>query len=156
MTGIVDVADEILRLAKQRGRPLTPLQLVKLAYIAQGWSLAVRNRSLFNERIEAWKYGPVIPDLYHATKKYGRDPIPFDLIEDNRRSVDDETSRFLDDVVEKYSHLSGWALSSLTHRTGSPWQKVFEDGVFGIERPEGLIRDHYRGLHDEYRSRTTA
>ena len=70
------VADDILKLAKRRGMVLTPMQLMKLVYIAYGWYLAMHNARLFDDRIEAWKYGPVIPNLYHATKHFGGNIIP--------------------------------------------------------------------------------
>jgi antitoxin SocA-like protein len=65
------VANEFIRLAEADGRALTPLQVIKLAYIAHGWMLALYQRPLISDSIEAWKYGPVIPTLYHALKKYG-------------------------------------------------------------------------------------
>ena len=33
----------------------------KLCYYAQGWSLAKLGYPLFDDEIEAWQYGPVIP-----------------------------------------------------------------------------------------------
>lgn len=39
------VADDILKLAKRRGLELTPMQLVKLAYIAYGWYLAIYEKN---------------------------------------------------------------------------------------------------------------
>ena len=56
------IADDILKLAKRRDLTLTPMQLVKLAYIAYGWYLAIYEKRLFDDRIEAWKYGPIIPN----------------------------------------------------------------------------------------------
>ncbi|NBC33733.1 MAG: DUF4065 domain-containing protein [Alphaproteobacteria bacterium] len=143
MYSIIAIADEILRLAKKRGWALTPLQLMKLSYIANGWSLAIRNQKLFDARIEAWKYGPVMPDLYQATKKYGRDPIPLDLIEDEKSTVDGETSDLLDQVVEKYGKLTAYSLSSLTHKSGSPWDLVYRTGRLNAEIPDDSIRAHY-------------
>ena len=67
------VANELIELAKQEGRAFTPLQLLKLVYIAHGWMLGLRQKPLIRDRIEAWKYGPVIPALYHDLKRYGAD-----------------------------------------------------------------------------------
>ena len=54
---------------------LTPIHILKLVYIAHGWSLAIGEHPLIRNEIEAWEYGPVIRSLYDAVKRYGRDPI---------------------------------------------------------------------------------
>lgn len=144
---VMTVADEILRQAKKRGRKLTPLQLMKLTYISLGWWSALKDEKLFNERVEAWKYGPVIPDLYRATKHFGRDPIPFEMIEDQAHDLDEETVSFLADLVSKYGQMSGYALSSLTHKADTPWAKCYRDDVFGIEIPFDVIKKHYDELY---------
>lgn len=146
----ITIADELLKIAKRKGRRLTPLQLMKLVYIAHGYSLAVLNRDLFSDRIEAWKYGPVIPDLYRATKHYGRHEIPTDRIDDTPSTVDDQVQAFLEEVFAKYGHLSGFALSSLTHKSGTPWDKVYRGGVYNAEIPDSLIREHYVTLAHEH------
>ena len=152
----ITVADEVLKLAKRAGKQLTPLQLMKLVYIAHGWSLALRNIDLFQERIEAWKYGPVIPDLYHATKHFGAMPIPLSAIDDKPAAVDVPTASFLEDVYSKYGKLTGIQLSNLTHRSGTPWAQVYREGVFGIEIPDEIIKTHYLGLLNERQSSTAA
>ena len=136
------IADDILKIAKLRGKSLTPMQLMKLTYIAYGWHLAMRGERLFEDRIEAWKYGPVIPTLYHATKHFGRNEIPLALIADAPIN-NHELEVFLTSIVDNYAELSGIALSNLTHRAGTPWRRVFEPGVMGIEIPDALIREHY-------------
>lgn len=148
MYDVLTVADAILKIAKANGKSLTPMQLVKLTYIAHGWSLGLRNKDLFQNRIEAWQYGPVIPDLYHATKSYGRKPIPLDLVDDADSGVSEEDIAFLKDVFNKYGHLDGIQLSYLTHQSGTPWDRVYMPGIYGIEIPDSLIQLHYRGLLD--------
>ncbi|VVT25175.1 type II toxin-antitoxin system antitoxin SocA domain-containing protein [Hoeflea sp. EC-HK425] len=146
MYSVLQVADAILKIAKNDSKRLTPLQLMKLVYIAHGFYLAMRHGSdLFQEEIEAWKYGPVIPELYQATKKFGREPIPLDMIGDEPSGISDADMDFLRDVYTKYGHLSGIALSSLTHKPGTPWQQVY-DGFFGTEIPDKIIREHYEKI----------
>ena len=57
------VAHEFLRLAREDGKSLWPMQVLKLAYIAHGWMLALYHRPLIGDGIEAWTYGPIIPVL---------------------------------------------------------------------------------------------
>ena len=155
MYDVITIADSILKIAKKAGKRLTPLQLMKLTYIAHGWSLGLKRGALFSERIEAWKYGPVVPDLYHATKRWGRDPIPLENIE-GAVDVDQDTEDFLEDVFQKYGHMNGIALSALTHKPGTPWHDVYEQGVLGIEIPDALIEKHYEKLLNERSSRPPA
>jgi len=150
----ITIADAILGIAKETGSKLTPMQLVKLTYIAHGWSLGLGRGSLFNNRIEAWKYGPVIPDLYHVTKKYGRKPIPLDLIVAENSKVDESTKAFLRSVYNAYKKFDGIQLSYLTHMSGTPWDKVYADGIQHIEIPDSLIEDHYKKIKDERQSST--
>lgn len=147
MYDVLNVADAILKIAKRQGKTLTPMQLMKLVYIAHGWSLGLRHRDLFRNRIEAWQYGPVIPDLYHATKRFGRNPIPLNMIDDpSDMPVAPEDETFLTDVFSKYSQLNGIQLSYLTHQSGTPWQQVYRPGVLGVEIPDHLIESHYVDL----------
>lgn len=151
MSSAMEIADEILKIGKRAGRSFTPMQLMKLVYIAHGWSLAILDRDIFQDRIEAWKYGPVIPALYQATRQFRRKPIPHDLIdEDSPPKVSREVLSFLQDVVDKYGHLSGIQLSKLTHRPGTPWDQVYEPGGSNIEISDRLIKQHYSEKLDEY------
>ena len=60
------IANEFLRLAKESGQSLTPMQLLKLVFIAHGWMLGLYGEPLISDDVQAWKYGPVIPDLYQT------------------------------------------------------------------------------------------
>ena len=153
MYDVLNVADAILKVAKKHGQSLTPMQLMKLAYIAHGWSLGIRDKDLFANRIEAWRYGPVIPDLYQATKSYGRNPIPHSAIGDpDDQQIAPDDLAFIEDVLAKYGHLDGIALSYLTHQRGTPWDQVYRDGWNSPEIPDELIRQHYRELFDARRA----
>ena len=60
---------------------ITQLKLQKLLYYAKG--LHMRNSDglpLFPERMEAWAHGPVVVDVYHDVKHYGKLPIDPDEI----------------------------------------------------------------------------
>lgn len=154
MNTAFQVAEAMLRAAKAAGKSLTPMQLIKLVYIAHGWSLAIRKRDLFDDRIEAWKYGPVIPGLYRATKHFGRNHIPMEMVGDPAETVlaDPEDESLVREVFDKYGHLTGVQLSDLTHRAGSPWEQVYRSGVYNAEIPDSIIAPHYEALLNARRS----
>lgn len=71
-----DVAQYLLKLDEQHGgEGISNLKLQKLAYYSQGFFGAIYDKPLFNERVEAWTHGPVIPDLYHEYKCHGSNLI---------------------------------------------------------------------------------
>ena len=69
------VANHFLELAKRDGQTIDPMKIQKLAYYAHGFFLALYDKPLLDDRVEAWKWGPVIPSLYHEFKQYGGGPI---------------------------------------------------------------------------------
>ena len=129
------VANEFLRIARDRGRPLTNMQLQKLVYIAHGYTLAILHEPLVRQNIEAWRYGPVIHDLYDALKKYGSGFVT-EFIPVNSRESLHETHRVIIEAVEEaYSRFSGAQLSTMTHEAGTPWDKNYDEGSFWNTRP---------------------
>lgn len=127
--GSIKIANELLKIGKDKRTRLTPMQLVKLVYIAHARYLAQNKKPLISDRIEAWKYGPIIPKLYHVTKHYGKDSIPFEAIGLEGSNLDKETFSFLQGVFKKYGHMTGIQLSSLTHRKGGAWEKNYTRGA---------------------------
>jgi uncharacterized phage-associated protein len=146
----VKVANEFLRLAAEADppRPVTPLQLLKLVYIANGWSLGLKQQALVNESAEAWTYGPVIPELYRQVRQFRASPIQGPLDGDYDRSeisIDDRN--LISAVYKAYGHLSGPQLSNMTHLPGSPWSEAWNGGAGQnvIIRSDNIAA-HYRQL----------
>ncbi|MFP9115866.1 Panacea domain-containing protein [Flavobacterium sp. RHBU_3] len=133
MESVNAVANEFLKLAEQTGKQLTNLQLAKLCYIAQGFSLAILNQKAFPDAIEAWKFGPVVPSLYHEFKHFQSEPITSKSIvaksdtEFVTPEVKDENIKKVVAVVwNVYRDVSGGSLVSLTHQGNTPWSLSYE------------------------------
>lgn len=139
------VANEFVRLAREARESLTPMQVLKLTYIAHGWMLALYHRPLIKDDVQAWQYGPVIPHLYNAVRKYRSNPV-VDVHPVDGEALDDHERSIIRQVFNRYGHLSGPALSRLTHAKNTPWEVVYEPGSFGIVIPNDIIEDHYASL----------
>ena len=144
------VANEFIRLAQQEGRSLTPLELLKLVYIAHGYTLAGLGRPLVNEEIEAWRYGPVIPDLYQAMRRYGGSPViqelPVPFYLGNVEPLDHDEVGAVNWVYEHYKKYNGINLSALTHADDTPWSITWaSQGQNAVISPD-LIQQHYTRL----------
>ncbi|WP_311245432.1 MULTISPECIES: type II toxin-antitoxin system antitoxin SocA domain-containing protein [unclassified Microbacterium] len=58
--------------------PVSTMKLQKLLYLAQGWSLAITGRPLFDAEFEAWPSGPVNREIFELLKgEYTVDPESF-------------------------------------------------------------------------------
>lgn len=148
------VANYFFKKATEDRRVLTQLQILKLVYIAYGWTIATLGRPLFDEQIEAWKHGPVIPSLYHEFKYFGSQPIGRPAV---NVSITGEVSvpeipkepallMVLDKVWEVYRGLSGSQLVELTHQPGTPWAKVYNEYARHIPIEDKDIKEHYQKL----------
>lgn len=138
------IAEYFLRKAQEQGSALTPMQVLKLVYIAHGWQLALNHRPLVDKPVEAWQYGPVIPSLYHHYKRFGGGVIRD--IPDTPPSVDPSDGNVMDQVWDGYGSWSGISLSSLTHEAGSPWSTTVRQSGLGAVIPNDLIEDYYARL----------
>lgn len=140
----IKIANAILEIARRANYQLTPLQLIKLVYIAHGWVLAVYDRPLLNEPAQAWTYGPVVPSLYQAVKSYRASsidkPLPGDV---DPQPLDPEISEFLGAVFDRYKGISGTQLSALTHKSGTPWSAVWNERGQNAVIPDEIIKRHY-------------
>ncbi|MDK2014598.1 MULTISPECIES: Panacea domain-containing protein [unclassified Deinococcus] len=103
----------------EAGDNITHLKIQKLLYYSQGWHLALFNEALFDERIEAWAHGPVVPVVYERLKEFGANPIPLDAVSEEE-SLTLEQKDLLDEIWEVYGGYTAKALEELTHAE-SPW-----------------------------------
>lgn len=138
----MNVAKEFIEIATKKQEALTAMQLIKLVYIAHAWMLALYKRPLIKEEVEAWKYGPVIPELYQAIKHYKSQPVVNIKCEDEQ--IDESALDIITQTYDKYGHLNGIKLSMLTHEENSPWAIAWNNHHSVISND--LITDYYQRL----------
>ena len=142
------IANRFLDLAEREGARLTPMQLIKLVYIAHGWSLGLFGRPLVRDRIEAWQYGPVLPKLYEEVRAFRGEPVTELLSAPLGEALSQEDDDLLRDVFRRYGPKDGVELSRLTHAPGTPWSRTYRPGSFGNVIPEAAIKAYYQHLAD--------
>jgi uncharacterized phage-associated protein len=115
MANIKDVALYFLHLdSRHDGEGLSNLKLQKLAYYAQGFYLAVHGKVLFDEPLEAWTHGPVVPTLYHEYKHYSSGRIKY-LEDFNAAAFSKDEMDMIEDVFKEFGQYSAWKLRNMTH-----------------------------------------
>ena len=117
-------------LVSKHGAAIRPtnLSLNKLVYFAQVESLKTLGRPLFSDRIEAWEYGPVEPEVYHAFKRNGRRVITRTAGIRRARDFAPEEEAVIDAVAKGYGCLGAFDLVRLSHRSGSAWSNRYAPG----------------------------
>ena len=113
---------------------MTAMKLQKLLYYAQAWSLVWDDQALFQEEIQAWINGPVIPDLYSKHKgtyllKTWPNGDPEKLTPCQIETIDA--------VLMHYGDQSSQWLSDLTHQE-TPWIDA-RKGLPSDERGSSVI-----------------
>jgi uncharacterized phage-associated protein len=143
MARAIDVAKYILH---QVGG-MTAMKLQKLVYYSQAWSLVWDEEPLFNEEIQAWAYGPVVPDLYQCHRgKFKVTEEDFSTGHTDNLTSNQKDS--IDNVLSILKDKSGQWLSELTHME-SPWINA-RNGLDTIERGNNVIS--LSDMHEYYSS----
>lgn len=138
----IAVANAFIEKAKAGNvKELTPMKLQKLLFYTQSWHLKLRNGTpLFDDQFARWKFGPVIPSLYHELKKYGsgiiEKPIRIIKLEEGKLKAltpdiqqdDAQAHALIDKIIEVYGGYSGTYLSNLTHGENTAWSRGEVDG----------------------------
>lgn len=137
------VANRFLDKAGSAG--LTPMQVLKLTYLAQGWMLGLYGTSITEDDVQAWRYGPVFPNIYGnvARKQIVKDLLPVFI---NEEDFTPREKNLIDLVWDKYGRMSGLNLSALTHIKDSPWDVTYRKFGQNAVIPKDEIRNYYFNL----------
>lgn len=134
---VLDVCRHVINYSNEHDYGISNLKLQKVLYFIQAYFLITKkdHNSCFNEKIEAWDFGPVVLEAYNEYKQYGSGDIPTiesfimfdeDDVWNSKRvgfedtAISDDDKSLIDKVVDKFADYSATDLVSLTHRQ-SPW-----------------------------------
>lgn len=142
---VLDIARYVINYSDKTSG-ISNLKLQKVLYLIQAYFLIKTGKPCFEEEIQAWPFGPVIPEAYHEYKQYGSGDIPtiesYIFVDEknfwnSKRVVfhddviSDEDKVLINKVVDKFSDYSATDLTNLTmHQT--PWEKSYHKNHCGI------------------------
>ena len=142
-------ANVVIHFCNEHGDLVTNLKLQKVVYYAQAWYLALYDRSLFDEPIQAWVHGPVVPVLYREYKQFGFGPIQKKA---SLSGVIPRVQEHIRDVLAAYGRFSAYDLERLVH-TERPWIEARgclpADAPSKAVIPHDAMRQFYGDLADE-------
>lgn len=138
---VLEICRHVINYSNEKDYGISNLKLQKVLYLIQAYFLIdkTKNASCFDDKIEAWDFGPVVPAAYHEYKQYGSGDIPtidsyilFDTdniwnterVKFNDDVITDEDKNRINKVVDKFSGYSATDLVAITHRQ-SPWMDAY-------------------------------
>ena len=149
-----DVAKIFLKLV-----PMSHLKLQKMIYLAYKDYLVKYGKKMFSEEIVAFKYGPVVSEVYQMYKKSGAseieltddDETPFKIKDTAIPAIfikltraDDGFSKFdsIARVLKKYGNRTAGELVDYTHSQDATWDKVYVEGQNHVLTDEVILKYH--------------
>ena len=126
----LDVAKYIIDKCTRDRKPISNLQLQKILYFIQKECL--KNGTIaFHDDIEAWQFGPVVPDVYYRFCGAGAMPITLTFNDLELKSCN---QNIFDKVIEERRGQMPWNLVNETHTEGGAWDRVYQSGK-GDKKP---------------------
>lgn len=117
------------------------LQLNKLLYLSFGfYGAATYGRHLFEDEIQAWKLGPVIPNVYFAFKanSFATKEFSYNLSPIEKEKVDE--------VLSFYGNKAPFLLVEITHQKNTPWSNSYKEGIKNIKIEKEAIINYYKNF----------
>ena len=138
---VLEVCRHVINYSNEKEYGISNLKLQKVLYFIQAYFLIdkTKNAPSFDDKIEAWNFGPVVPAPYHEYTQSGSAHIPpplsnilFDTdniwdterVKFNDDVITDEDKKRINKVVDKFSGYSATDLVAITHRQ-SPWMDAY-------------------------------
>ena len=132
----LDVAKYMVTKCVQDKCPISNLQVQKILYFIQKDFLQ-NGSEAFSDDIEAWQFGPVVPEVYYFFCGNGS----MKILESSETSFPEEFTAGVNSIIEEKRTLKPWDLVNETHAAGKAWSLIFQDGAGDhCTIPKSLIR----------------
>ncbi len=108
--------------------PISNLQLQKILYYIQKDSLQRNDMIAFPDEIQAWRFGPVVPNSYYYFCGFAALPLTF-RYEGVEADIAPADRVAIDNIVEEKRQLMPWVLVKGTHVPGGAWDTAYNNGA---------------------------
>ena len=137
MYAAIDFSKYIVLKCIKDGHPISNLQLQKILFYIQKDFLS-KGKIAFADDIEAWQFGPVVPDVYYYFCGFGAMPIS---IMQGEYTIEEQDKAIVDEIIETKRILDPWELVAETHKLGGAWDQIYSNGLGNHQViPTELIR----------------
>ena len=139
MYDVLDVCVYVINYINDKEYGISNLKLQKILYFIQAFFLIATPKQCFREKIEAWDFGPVVPEAYREYKRFGSSNIPrisYIVNVDSENFWNSKILKYVDNkikvkdkeligaVIDRFAEYSATDLVTLTHNQ-SPWREAY-------------------------------
>lgn len=124
-----EVANEVIRLALLKPASITNLKVLKLIYFCNAFMLGIGSGPMFFQPVIAWKYGPVVLDVYHALKHNGAQDITSPIRMPGLQQVEGTTKEIIGETYGQLGSLPASRLLGMSHDVNGPWYKTWNNSL---------------------------
>lgn len=135
MYSVLDVAKYVIFYSNEKKYDISNLKLQKILYFIQAEFLVSENEPCFYEEIEAWNFGPVVPEVYHVYKIFGGSNIYIRNF--NKDKILQKDRELIEAMVDECAKYSPSRLVEITHNQ-APWKNAYIRGVNNIITKESI------------------
>ena len=109
----LEIAKYVINHEHNNEREISNLRLQKLLYFVQAKVLVETEEPCFEEEMEAWDFGPVVPCVYHAYKIFGSWDLSFSGAVP---SIAEVISEKIDSIIDYCQSFPTRQLVEITHK----------------------------------------
>lgn len=130
MYDALELAKYIVRKCIIDKHPISNLQLQKILFFIQREFLRNKGHVAFYDEIQAWRFGPVVKNVYAYFCASGgmRLDFPLALIKSDI-ALEESDKKLIDKIVETCRIMDPWDLVLATHRKGGSWDRTYNSGA---------------------------
>lgn len=141
----VDIARYVIDYSNYKKYRITNLRLQKILYFIQAAFLVFRQKLCFDDVIEAWGLGPVIPIVYHKYKGWADQNIPSVMDISSKDIIDKEYSKIImkmdlsliASMIDECSKYTTGQLVNITHAQ-EPWGNAYKNQTKNVITPDKI------------------
>lgn len=133
------IARYVINRCDEKERPISNSKLQKILYFIQAEFLVNLGKPCFSEEIQAWNFGPVVPEVYQHYRGYGATNIP-DQKDSGFELISRQDKEHLDAIIDGAARYSSSSLTEITCRQ-SPWKNVHKKSDCVIK--QSVIKEYF-------------
>lgn len=144
MNKAIDIAKYCIYYCSQKiGKPITNLQLQKILYYVQAAFMYEKDERCFEDSISAWKYGPVVENVYYHLRKFSSQKMS---IKEHELNIKDEDIKLIEKVCDAKAAKTAGELVAATHEE-DPWKETEQEQFISEEKIRSYFKENSDRLY---------